>query len=410
MADDGQTGRRPNNNNANNQPRKKSTTVSNPLANPRPSSAGSNPSAKTARSTSTTKKATVTPSSSTSLNSRLAAGDAISRPSSTDSGVKNVSDNGGGSAGGNRNKPRQNSRGAARKVSSQSQGGGANRSNTSTPVGGTESPASGDALSSLKRVIGDLKQIPPGATGATTAAPANPTPPGVGAGVNRVASGGGPPDVGAGPPRHRKSASAGNPASGPAPGFGPNFTAGAGGFSNQLGPMHEDAEDGYSYVESEDYNDQPGFSQPAPQSQPIAQQASQGNYNNNSRGMQHQPMGSFSAPRFQNYGGGNQQQNQQQQQQGEYNPQSQAPGEFAGATGRPQLAPNFTFGGNRRRVPSVSGPPAGDAQEDLAFQFPPQQFENPNANRRDPNAPTGLIAEQVCISQFSRGCPSQYFL
>lgn len=353
MSDDPQSGRRPNNNNNNNnnnQTRKKAATVSNPTPDLTPASATSNSTAKGGRPTGINKRPNAASSNSAPGNTRAVTGEGISRPSSTDSGVRNASDNGGGSNGGNRGKPRQNNRGGNKKPASQGQGGGAIRSNTSAP-GSAEGVGSGDALSSLKRVIGDLKQIPPGATSVNSAAPAA--------------------SDGAGPPRHRKSASTGNT------GLGASYSTG--GFSNRLGSMQEDAEDGFSHVESEDYDGQPGFNQPG--------QNAQGNLG--ARAFQHQPMGSFSAPRF-------------QQRQAE--PTLGVQGEYIDSSGRAQLAPNFTFGGNRRRVPS-GAPSATDNGEDVAFQFPPQQFEVPNPARRTEASvsanPGALLAEQVCRSKLS---------
>ncbi|KAF8314752.1 RNB-domain-containing protein [Clavulina sp. PMI_390] len=161
------------------------------------------------------------------------------------------------------------------------------------------------------------------------------------------------------PPRHRKAASAG-------PNFAANFASA--GYANQLSAMQEDAEDGYSYAETEEYSDQPGFSQP--QIQPQAPSAY--------RNMQQQPMGSFSAPRFQNQGMG-------AQEQMNFGTQ----GEVIGPSGRPQLAPNFTFGGNRRpRAPSQD-------QDDANFQFPPQPGAMPNmqANGYRPEVPAGIALQ-----------------
>lgn len=376
-------GRRPS---QNNRVSKKSTPT------PRPSSTGPNQNGsvtpnnssggglKPSRSASNTRKSSVN-SPQTGPAARLAAGDAISRPSSTDtSGARNNSESGGGRREG---RQRQVSRSAGQggTGTKKAQGGnnnaGANSPAKSVSSGG-QAPAptpgaseSGSAaLSSLQRVITDLKSI-------------SPNPPSASGNVRTNSSGSSPADNNP-PPRHRKSASAGAISGN----FGGNFASA--GYANSLGAMQEDVEDGYSYVESEEYNDQPGFSQP--QQQP--QQAPQG-YGGAMRTMQHQPMGSFAAPRFQ----AQQLPHAQMQPQDAYGIQ----GEVIGPSGRPQLAPNFTFGASRHpRAPSSEG-------DDTTFQFPPQQtqlpnlpssqYDNANAPRRANEVPagvTGLMAEQVC--------------
>ena len=309
---------------------------------------------------------------------RLAAGDTISRPSSTDtSGARNNSEGGSGRREG---RQRQVSRGGGQGSASTKKAQGGN-SNNSTNTSAKSVPSSGQppaptpgakesgsaALSSLQRVITDLKSI-------------SPNPPSAGGNVRSNSSGSSPADNNP-PPRHRKSASAGAISGNPVASTG---------YANLLGPMQEDVEDGYSYVESEEYNDQPGFSQP--QQQP--QQTPQG-YGGAMRNMQQQPMGSFAAPRFQ----AQPPPHTQMQPQDAYGTQ----GEVIGPSGRPQLAPNFTFGTNRRpRAPSSDG-------DDVNFQFPPQQsqlpslppsqYDNANVPRRTNEVPAGvtpLMAEQVC--------------
>ncbi|KAI6119293.1 SSD1 protein [Pisolithus croceorrhizus] len=76
-----------------------------------------------------------------------------------------------------------------------------------------------------------------------------------------------------------------------------------------------------------------------------------------------------------------------------------------GPTGRPQLAPSFTFGARRRTASNVPlGPPINE--EDVGFQFPQQQqqqnFSQDNAavepsHRKPENDITGIMAEQIAI-------------
>lgn len=385
--DGGGVGRRP----SSNRGQKRS------VSNARPSSTGPNqtPSttggpAKNSRSTSATRKPSVN-SPSTGPAARLAAGEAISRPSSTDtSGARNLSEGSGGRREGGRT--RQTSRTGPGAGPKKAQPGNSNSTSnnavkgtpvaapapTSAPVTNNESGSA--ALSSLQRVITDLKSI-------------TPNPPSSGGSASRNSTNPNTPSDNQ-PPRHRKSASAG--ASG---NFGPGFASA--GFANQLGAMQEDVEDGYSYAPSEEYNEQPGFNQPQMQPQ---QQMHQFPYGAAAamRNMQHQPMGSFSAPRFHP-----QQQMGQMGQMGMSPPQEQqygSQGEVIGPSGRPQLAPGFTFGGNRRpRAPSTV------EQEDANFQFPQQQNPIPNlpsnqyeqhsqARRSVSDVPAGvngLMAEQV---------------
>jgi protein SSD1 len=86
----------------------------------------------------------------------------------------------------------------------------------------------------------------------------------------------------------------------------------------------------------------------------------------------------------------------QQQQQ-----QQQSTREVLGPSGRPQLAPGFTFGA--RRKPSSNAMPIGppiDEEDDSNFQFPQavnafQQNPSPAVRRPEPAEYGGIMAEQV---------------
>jgi protein SSD1 len=76
-----------------------------------------------------------------------------------------------------------------------------------------------------------------------------------------------------------------------------------------------------------------------------------------------------------------------------------------GPTGRPQLAPGFMFGaaGGARKRGGPMGPPINE--EDLGFQFPQQQQQqpyqpdmpthDPTHRKTDSGEITGIMAEQV---------------
>ncbi|KAF8640145.1 hypothetical protein AX17_001381 [Amanita inopinata Kibby_2008] len=207
-----------------------------------------------------------------------------------------------------------------------------------------------DALSSLQRVIADLKTaspVQPQASNNTTSytlppSQSHPFLASFQAGMQPF------PTANSGEPKHRKAASLG------APSLSNNFNS----FSPNLGAMLEDAEDNASFEEgeiSEQYYAQPGH-QPRSQSQ------------------------SFIAPRFAALA-------QQEQ------------AEPLGPTGRPQLAPNFMFGA-RKRLSQV-GPPI--SEEDVGFQFPQQQqsfraemLEQTNS-KGDGGEITGIMAEQIAL-------------
>jgi protein SSD1 len=175
------------------------------------------------------------------------------------------------------------------------------------------------------------------------------------------------------PPRHRKAHSMGPTPPG-------NAGGGAGYGTSQYAPyldsMSEDAE---SQVTDS----------PLP---PMAQFSNR------------QPMGSFSAPRFSSMssqggmgGGGNSDQ------------------DLAGGSGRPQLAPSFSFGAKRRNN-SMSVGPVGPAigEEDAGFQFPqqnqqPQQQQQQqqnygdnaqagqNPHRRTGSEINGIMSQQIAL-------------
>jgi protein SSD1 len=253
-----------------------------------------------------------------------------------------------------------------------------NNQTTPTPVSGAEAS---DALSSLQRVIADLKttstpnqtSLLPNSIPASISAPqintSNLAP---NAPVFQPAA-----SVQSGPnaadQKHRKSTSLGASA------LSGNFSS----FSPGLGAMLEDAEDGAgngSFEEGEiqdSYYHQQGH-QPRSQSQ------------------------SFVAPRFAALAA------------------QQDHTDSMGPSGRPQLAPNFMFGARRRGNSNVPvGPPINE--EDMGFQFPQQQQQQqqqtfqPDApphehvhRKTDSGEITGIMAEQVAgFPPLSRGMLSR---
>ena len=212
-------------------------------------------------------------------------------------------------------------------------------------VPGPQGTESSDALSSLQRVIADLKTTPPAnnptngfSAPAPQLHPSNlpfPQPSStafVGSGVDL---------------KHRKTVSLG------AGSLSGNFNS----FSPHLGAMMEDAEDGNTFEEGEiqEHSRQPGH-QPRTHSQ------------------------SFVAPRFAALAA------------------QQEHVDSVGPTGRPQLAPGFMFGARKRGGPV--GPPINE--EDTGFQFPQQQPtyhpDGSEAHRKmDTGEITGIMAEQVSL-------------
>ena len=223
---------------------------------------------------------------------------------------------------------------------------GSEQSSSPAPAQNKESS---DALSSLQRVIADLKTTSPvGANNPPSMPPAH--------GQSNLASqapifhpgAAGYPGLGL-DQKHRKAVSLGVSNSG--------FNS----FSPHLGAMIEDAEDARSFEEGEiqeRYYPQPGQHQPRSQSQ------------------------SFMAPRFAALAA------QQEQ-------------DAIGPTGRPQLAPGFMFGARKRSGPTL-GPPINE--EDVGFQFPQQvqqglapeiSQQGQTHKRSDSGEITGIMAEQV---------------
>lgn len=202
-----------------------------------------------------------------------------------------------------------------------------------------------DALSSLQRVIADLKTaspVPPQANAIVNPSlPSQPNP------SIQFQTGSQPfPSAPVGEFKHKKAVSLG------APSLSGNFNS----FSPNLGAMLEDAEEIGAFEDGEiqeQYYSHPTH-QPRSQSQ------------------------SFVAPRFAALA-------QQEQ------------AEPVGPTGRPQLAPNFMFGARKRATPV--GPPI--SEEDVGFQFPQQQpsyrsdVGEQTSNKGDNGEITGIMAEQV---------------
>ena len=315
-----------------------------------------------------TKKPAASPSNPAA---RLAAGENISRPSSADSHAKSGSKD---------NKFRHAPRNSQGMSGKKSQAPVPNRGNNGGAAPKSDiTPDGSSGLSALQRVITDLKSIA-GPTAQQGGGSGN-SPPVSSTNASGIPLSGPAFQIGTGlnvsepSSRHRKSASTGTGSQA----YNPvHFAAPA--YSNQLGVMQEDVEDSYSHDSVDDvvYHDQPGFTQPAPP--PSLQR---------DRPPPNQPMGSFTAPRFQALA-------QQQQESGE----------ALGPSGRPQLAPNFMFGGNRRRP----------SEDDNGFQFPPQHpdmvpqpFGSSQPPRRQQSeATTGvtpLMAEQVSLVMYrARRC------
>jgi len=273
-----------------------------------------------------------------------------------DSSNRKISDNRGKSQGG-RTGGQKNRLPSQGRPSNSNNGQSGNRqaskSNSSTPAPATGAETS-DALSSLQRVIADLKTaspavqpspIPP--TEVISSLPANAPVfhPGMQAWPG--------PSQSIDQARHRKAASVGAS-------YGNNTI---GNYAPNLGVMMEDAEDPASYEDGEIQGD-PGFRQ------------QQQNHNRRSLSQ------SFTAPRFAALA-------------------HQDQSEVLGPTGRPQLAPGFMFGGGTRRRGSTNGPMGPPInEEDIGFQFPQQQPRPLDAQglpRPDDAGGeiTGIMAEQV---------------
>lgn len=225
-------------------------------------------------------------------------------------------------------------------------------------VSPSQSKESSDALSSLQRVIADLKttspvQLPNNHNNGFSMPVHQPH---SGLQSNPSVLNSGIPGF-AGPnadPKHRKAVSLG------AGNLSGNFNS----FSPHLGAMLEDAEDGIGGTSFEEGEIQDQHRQPTHQPRTQSQ--------------------SFVAPRFAALAA------QQEQ------------ADSLGPTGRPQLAPGFMFGARKRGGPV--GPPI--SEEDVGFQFPQQQQQSASyhtdlpvheqAHRRTESGEiTGIMAEQV---------------
>lgn len=223
----------------------------------------------------------------------------------------------------------------------------ASKSNSSTPTPVTGAETS-DALSSLQRVIADLKTassaVQPSAIQPTTVVSSLP----LNAPIFQPGMQAWPGPQNLDPARHRKAASVATYSSNSSLNFAPTLDA-----------MTEGAEDVTTYEERE-IQDNGGSRQPIPR-RSLSQ--------------------NFSPPRFVALTQG---------------------GEVLGSSGRPQLAPGFMFGrsGTQRRGSSNGpmGPPI--SEEDIGFQFPQQQtrpLDGQGLPRQDDSGAeiTGIMAEQV---------------
>jgi protein SSD1 len=238
-----------------------------------------------------------------------------------------------------------------------------NAKQTPAPPAPTTAAEASDALSSLQRVIADLKTtspIPPSVANLfpnpapapqtiTSNLPANAPVFQPGAAAY--------PGLGLTDPKHRKAASLGMS------GLSGNFNS----FAPHLGAMMEDAEDvpGNNLFE-------------------------EGEVQENYQSLGHQPRSqsqSFMAPRFAALAA------QQEQ-------------DTTGPSGRPQLAPGFMFGARRRGSANVPmGPPINE--EDVGFQFPQQQQQQSfnadpmhhesNHRKTESGEITGIMAEQIAL-------------
>lgn len=249
-----------------------------------------------------------------------------------------------GGAGGHRKGP--GSQQISRNAIPRDQGG----VRSSPSPGPAQSKESSDALSSLQRVINDLKTTSP-------VAQTNSPPGHLGMGgqsmMNTQASAF-QPGINPNDPKHRKALSLGN-----------NGNSGYNAYSPHLGVMVEDNEDGM-YEEGE-----------IPERMPPQ----------HLQGLGHNPRAqsqSFVAPRFAALAAQNEQSN-----------------DFGGSTGRPQLAPGFMFGRKR----SVNMAP-GINEDDIGFQFPqqaagyqPPDFAADNQRKQpgDAGEITGIMAEQIAL-------------
>ncbi|THH32915.1 hypothetical protein EUX98_g1301 [Antrodiella citrinella] len=268
---------------------------------------------------------------------------------------------GGNGRGGHRKGQQSSSQGQRQPTSNASSRQSSNKASVS-PAPPAPSAESSDALSSLQRVIADLKttspptQSQPNATAPSSMVssisnqsqvsnlPANAPVFQPGAASY--------PGLSGGDPRHRKAASLGN--------NGPQmFNT----FSPNLGSMMEDAEDGQVNASFEEGEIPDTAFQAAGHPRRSLSQ-------------------SFTAPRFAALAA------QQEQ------------GDAVGPSGRPQLAPGFMFGTRRRPSTTMPmGPPINE--EDIGFQFPQQQGQQNFADNDPRGKPegeiSGIMAEQIAL-------------
>ncbi|KAH7879895.1 RNB-domain-containing protein [Lentinula edodes] len=316
---------------ANNRGAKRSVSNSKPAGNtnnaqgnPRPSSRSSN------------KKPTQAPESGSESATRKG----------TDSGKKSEQQQRKNTGGANRQQ--------THRKASASQAG--RRDAKSSPV--PQNKESSDALSSLQRVIADLKttspQPPvnnPGPIGSSVSSnlPVNAPvfqPGNTYAGMASNLD-----------PKHRKVQSLG------ASGLSGNFNS----FSPNLGSMMEDAEDSSGMPLEEGEIPSNYYTSPGHQMRSQSQ--------------------SFTAPRFAALAAQQEQTDQ------------------LGPSGRPQLAPNFMFGGGATKKPQRSGGMGPPINEDVGFQFPQQQqnyqsdvpVHESGHRKADSGEITGIMAEQIAL-------------
>ncbi|KAI0938093.1 hypothetical protein AcW1_004821 [Taiwanofungus camphoratus] len=269
---------------------------------------------------------------------------------------------GGGSRSSGHRKGQSTSHGVRQSGNTSREGATAKQKQPSASPAPPSASDNSDALSSLQRVIADLKtttpssQTPPIPTSSvptsmsssqanTSALPANAPVFQPGAGVYNAPE----------PPRHRKAASLGTSSA-------PHYNS----YSPNLGSMMEDSEEGPVNFPMEEGEIPENVYQSGHQRRSLSQ--------------------SFTAPRFAALA-------QQEQ------------GEVLGPSGRPQLAPGFMFGARRRPSSTMPmGPPI--SEDDVGFQFPQQQsqqsFNVDSADmnqRKSDNGPeiSGIMAEQIAI-------------
>lgn len=255
-----------------------------------------------------------------------------------------------------RTKNQGNNRGVPNRRPSQGARGGSSHNTTreqpAKPTNAAPPPTEGsDALSSLQRVIADLKTtspVPPApASNPLTSVAQQSTLPANAPVFTPGAS------AYPGNPNHRKAAS-----------MGAGGYSSMNNFSPNLGSMMEDAEDGTGNATFEEGEIQDSYVPQQPTHQPRSQSQS------------------FVPPRFAALAA------------------AQQDRDNVGPTGRPQLAPNFMFGMRKRGIPM--GPPI--SEEDTGFQFPqqqqPQYHQEPSPQERkgESGEITGIMAEQVGAS------------